>query len=72
VCRAEDIRHEGVMRALLGGGDDGTPFSARAAAALERLDQFLKVRRAAGMQRVHNGGRRLPVKDGPAAAWAWH
>ena len=29
------------MRALL--GDDGTPPAARAAGALERLDQFLKV-----------------------------
>ena len=50
VCRAEDIKHEGVMRALL--GDDGTPLAARAAAALERLDQFLKVLRRDGPDRV--------------------
>ena len=57
VCRAEDIKHEGVMRALL--GDDGTPLAARAAAALERLDQFLKVLRRDGQDRVGCTDKRL-------------
>ncbi len=58
VCRAEDIKHDAILRALLPPADASVSGAVRAGAALERLDQFVKLtvaQRVAGEESFMGG-----------------
>jgi hypothetical protein len=58
VCRAEDIKHDAILRALLPPADASVSAAVRAGAALERLDQFVKLtlaQRVAGEESFMGG-----------------